>query len=154
MTSFGDLNFLWHLESNLQILLVFFLAHEFVWPAVAIISVFLLLLDIQTLLLMCNLDSSLTDLMNETLGLRLQNRLPRFLGIIFFGRSQSCKQISSPINGKKNWVGTSPNFSGNGYYQQVVRITKSQIFFFVNYNFTRKQSHYLQDDLYPFFLDF
>lgn len=101
MTSFGDLNFLWHLESNLQILLVFFLAHEFVWPAVAIISVFLLLLDIQTLLLMCNLDSSLTDLMNETLGLGLQNRLPRFLGIIFFGRSQSCKQISSPINGKK-----------------------------------------------------
>ena len=102
MTSFGDLNFLWHLESNLQILLVFFLAHEFVWPAVAIISVFLLLLDIQTLLLMCNLDSSLTDLMNETLGLGLQNRLPRFLGIIFFGRSQSCKHsISSPINGKK-----------------------------------------------------
>ena len=83
MTSFGDLNFLWHLESNLQILLVFFLAHEFVWPAVAIISVFLLLLDIQTLLLMCNLDSSLTDLMNETLGLGLQNRLPRFLGMIF-----------------------------------------------------------------------
>ena len=71
MTSFGDLNFLWHLESNLQILLVVFLAHEFVWPAVAIISVFLLLLDIQTLLLMCNLDSSLTDLMNETLGLGL-----------------------------------------------------------------------------------
>ena len=106
MTSFGDLNFLqqdflWHLESHFQILLVYFLAHEFVWPAVAIISVFLLLLDIQTLLLMCNLDSSLTDLMNETLGLGLQNRLPRFLGIIFFGRSQSCKQISSPINGKK-----------------------------------------------------
>ena len=88
-----------------------------------------ILLDMQTLLLMCNLDSSLTDLMNETLGLGLQNRLPRFLGIIFFGRSQSCKQISSPINGKKNWVGTSTNFSGNGYYLQVVRITKSQNFF-------------------------
>ena len=58
-------------KSNTFSTYVSFLAQEFVWPAVVIISVFLLLLDIQTLLLMCNLDSSLTDLMNETLGLGL-----------------------------------------------------------------------------------
>ena len=68
-----------------------------------------ILLDMQTLLLMCNLDSSLTDLMNETLGLGLQNRLPRFLGIIFFGRSQSCKHSNLVRSMEKNlsWYFTS-----------------------------------------------